>query len=107
MIRAAGGLAVLAHPTFLYLKPAAEEKFFERLVTAGLGGVETYYSRHNQEDTKHYLDMAKRYDLVPTGGSDFHGKTKPDVHLGIGLGSLQVPYEVLDPLKARVPARSV
>ncbi len=106
LIRAAGGVAVLAHPTFLYLKPAAEKKFFQRLVDGGLGGVETYYSRHNEQDTRHYLDMAKHYDLVPTGGSDFHGATKPDVHLGIGLGNLKVPYEVLDQLRARVPARA-
>ena len=106
LIRAAGGVAVLAHPTFLYLKPAAEEKFFHRLVDGGLGGVETYYSRHNEKDTHHYLELAKRYDLVPTGGSDFHGATKPDVHLGIGLGNLKVPYEVLDRLRARVSARA-
>ena len=106
LIRAAGGVPVLAHPTFLYLKGAKEEKFFQRLVDAGLGGVETYYSRHSQDETRHYLDMAKRFDLAPTGGSDFHGKTKPEIQLGTGFGNLQVPYEVLDQLRSRVPARS-
>ena len=106
LIRGAGGVAVLAHPSYLFLKGAKEQQFFERLVAAGLGGVETYYSRHSQDETRHYLDMAERYDLVPTGGSDFHGKTKPEIQLGIGLGKLQVPYEVLDQLRSRVPARS-
>ncbi len=106
LIREAGGVAVLAHPTFLYLKGATEEKFFERLVQAGLGGVETYYSSHSQDDTRHYEDMAKRYDLVATGGSDFHGQNKPDIQLGFGFGKLRVPYEVLDRLREKIPAKA-
>ena len=103
LIRSAGGVAVLAHPTFLYLKNSKEEKFFERLAQAGLGGVETYYSSHTEEDTRHYEALAKRYSLATTGGSDFHGKNKPDIQLGFGFGKLRVPYEVLDSLRAKIP----
>ncbi len=106
LIRNAGGVAVLAHPSYLFLKAKEEDAFFERLAAAGLGGVETYYSSHNEEDTRHYLEMAKRYDLVATGGSDFHGANKPDIQLGFGFGKLRVPYEVLDALRERIPAKA-
>lgn len=104
LIRGSGGVAVLAHPKFLFLKHQDEEKFVERLAASGLGGIETRYSSHTEEDTKHYLDLTKRYNLVATGGSDFHGANKPDIHLGVGFGKLQIPYEILDELKAKIPA---
>ena len=44
-----------------------------------------------------------RFDLVPTGGSDFHGRSKPDLAIGTGLGDLDVPDDRLDQLAARRP----
>jgi hypothetical protein len=46
-----------------------------------------------------------RHDLLVTGGSDYHGSYKPDISLVTGLGDLEVPYDLLEALKARASAR--
>jgi hypothetical protein len=66
----------------------------------GLGGIEVHYSTHSKRQTTEYLDLAKRLDLLVTGGSDFHGITKPDIEVGTGLGDLKVSERLLDPLKS-------
>ena len=63
--------------------------------------MECYYSEHSADLTKEYLAMAKQANLVPTGGSDFHGEVSPGIHLGTGFGGLNVPDEVLAQLAAR------
>src|SRR5574341_930511 len=90
-IREARGLPVLAHPT--WVKESAEGlfKLCERLKGEGLRGIEAHYSTHKPQQTTDYLDMARRLDLLVTGGSDFHGLTKPDIEVGVGRGRLTVP----------------
>ncbi|MBX7244047.1 MAG: hypothetical protein K1X53_01030 [Candidatus Sumerlaeaceae bacterium] len=100
MIRDAGGVAVLAHPKLVHLAEGETiEDVVKGLKSAGLGGIECVYSLHTPEETTHYLDLAKKYDLVPTGGSDFHGGNKPEIDMGTGLGSLAVPLEFADGLE--------
>lgn len=98
-IREAKGVAVLAHPT--WVKASGEE--LRTCVTAlkevGLGGVEVHYSTHSKSQTASYLDMAQRLGLLITGGSDFHGITKPDIEVGSGRGNLKVNPRLLAPLK--------
>ena len=53
-------------------------------------GIEVYYSSHSQSDSLHLREIASRLGLVSTGGSDFHGANKPDIHLGSGYGGLRV-----------------
>jgi len=98
-IREARGLPVLAHPT--WVKETAEGlfKLCEKLKAEGLRGIEAHYSTHKPQQTKDYLDMARRLDLLVTGGSDFHGLTKPDIEVGVGRGGLTVPEKLLDPLR--------
>lgn len=98
-IKGARGIAVLAHPT--WVKESAEGlfKLCDTLKQNGLGGIEVHYSTHNKRQTSEYLNLAKQLDLLVTGGSDFHGVTKPDIEVGIGRGSLKVPEKLLDPLK--------
>jgi predicted metal-dependent phosphoesterase TrpH len=98
-IRAAKGVPVLAHP--LWAKQNGEGLFAlcGRLKTEGLGGMEVHYSTHNPKQTAELLDIAKRLDLLVTGGSDFHGLTKPDIEVGVGRGGLTVPATLLEPLK--------
>lgn len=98
-IRAAKGIPVLAHP--LWAKQNGEGLFAlcGRLKTEGLGGMEVHYSTHNPKQTAELLDIAKRLDLLVTGGSDFHGLTKPDIEVGVGRGGLTVPIKLLEPLK--------
>lgn len=99
LIAEAGGLAVLAHPYYIGLdSPDALASLVSRLKDAGLAGIEAYYTEHTQEQTRLYLEMAKRFDLLVTGGSDFHGNLKSDIQLGSGRGSLSVPYELFQRL---------
>lgn len=98
-IREARGLAVLAHPT--WVKESAEGlfKLCETLKGEGLTGIEAHYSTHKPQQTTSYLHMAKRLDLLVTGGSDFHGLTKPEIEVGLGRGGLTVPEKLLEPLR--------
>lgn len=101
-IREAGGVSSLAHPVRLAGRDAALEfRTIERLAGMGLRGIEAYHSDHSSEDTARYLDYARKYGLAVTGGSDFHGDTKPDVQLGAGrAANLRVSRSVLDQLRA-------
>ena len=103
-IRAAKGIPVLAHP--LWAKQDGQElfKLCETLKAEGLGGMEVHYSTHNPKQTAELLDIAKRLDLLVTGGSDFHGITKPDIEVGVGRGGLTVPVKLLDPLRKAASA---
>jgi hypothetical protein len=65
--------------------------------------MECYYSEHSADLTRDYLELAARLDLVPTGGSDFHGEASPGVEMGTGFGGLNVPDEALAALEARRP----
>jgi len=83
-IVAGGGVAVLAHPVQLNIGNSQElEDCVRRLAEAGLGGLEVYHSSHSPEQTRRYLDLARRLGLLVTGGSDFHGAAKPGVDIGL------------------------
>ena len=101
LVRSARGVAVLAHPFTLRIGKEAMANLFRSLAEAGLSGVECYYSEHSSDLTREYLAMARQANLVPTGGSDFHGEVSPGIRLGTGFGGLNVPDEVLPELEAR------
>jgi 3',5'-nucleoside bisphosphate phosphatase len=100
-ISAAGGLPVLAHPVRLGIRNhASEESLIGKLRDAGLRGIEVYHSDHSDSDQARYREIAKRFSLALTGGSDFHGDVKPGVALGTGVsGALRIPRSVLDELR--------
>jgi predicted metal-dependent phosphoesterase TrpH len=98
-IRTAGGIPVLAHPTWVTESAEGLYKLCETLKSEGLGGIEAHYSTHKPEQTSQFLNIARRLDLLVTGGSDFHGITKPDIEVGVGRGRLAVPEKLLEPLK--------
>ena len=103
-IRSAKGVPVLAHPLWAKQNGEGLFKLCEKLKAEGLGGMEVHYSTHNPKQTAELLDIAKRLDLLVTGGSDFHGLTKPDIEVGVGKGGLTVPVDLLDPLKKAASA---
>jgi 3',5'-nucleoside bisphosphate phosphatase len=98
-INEAKGVAVLAHPTWIKVSGEGLRSCMTALKEAGLGGVEVHYSTHTKSQTSRYLELARRLDLLITGGSDFHGLTKPDIDVGTGRGNLKVNPRLLTPLK--------
>ncbi|MDD3766549.1 MAG: PHP domain-containing protein [Eubacteriales bacterium] len=94
-----GGIPVLAHINYLN-KPAHElEETLVRLKNLGLMGVEVYYSDY---DTKTYQlanYLAEKLGLLKSGGTDFHGTNRQNVHLGKGKGDMVIAYELLERLK--------
>jgi predicted metal-dependent phosphoesterase TrpH len=101
-IHEAGGLAVLAHPISLeFGTPEHLEELLAVWIDQGLDGIECYYSMHNREMIDLCLGLCKKYDLVSTGCSDYHGRAKPDIHIGTGTGGLRVPYSCVEALRER------
>ncbi len=106
LLHAAGGVAVLAHPSTLRLGRQGLKSCLEQLQAWGLDGIEVYSSGHSPAQRGTYLALARELGLVVTGGSDFHGATKPDIQLGSGLGgNAQVPDAVLEELRRAAAAR--
>jgi predicted metal-dependent phosphoesterase TrpH len=98
-IREAGGAAVLAHPVQLGLSDDDRlEAAVRDFVDQGLNGIEAYHSDHDARQTRFYLELAERYGLLVSGGSDFHGAAKPEA----SLGHPRVPLSVVEPLLAAV-----
>ena len=105
LVREAGGIPVLAHPYTLEESGApALEGLVRCWANAGLQGIECHYPEHGPARTRRYLDLARRHDLLPTGGTDSHGAARPGVELGIGDGSFRVPDSVLEGLVRLRPA---
>ena len=100
IIRELGAVSVLAHPFFKWdAKEVA--RLLPRARAAGLVGMECYYSTYDAATTQLALQMAKENDLLPSGGSDFHGAGKPDISLGVGRGNLRIPYAWYEALREK------
>jgi len=90
MIKDAGGVAVLAHPYLL-----RNDALITEFAGYGLQGMEIYYPEHSQSMVNFYLELAKKLNFAVTGGSDFHGSTKPDIKLGM----VKIPLELVEKLR--------
>jgi len=100
-IRSAGGVASLAHPRRLNQDdPGKEERILRRLADAGLAALEAWHPDHDRRAASRYFELARKYGLAVTGGSDYHGKRTPDLRLG-DAGGARVPRSVLDELRRR------
>ncbi len=99
LITKAGGVPVLAHPLLYKMSDTNLENMMVKLRQKGLKAVEVYYSTHSNSDTQHVMAMANRVGLIYSGGSDFHGATKPKIDMGTGMGKLAVPYEILEKIR--------
>ncbi len=98
LLHAANGVAVMAHPGLNRLDPLIPE-----LVAAGLDGLECWHTKHSVAAVQHYLELALRYGLLPTGGSDCHGLNKGQPL----IGTVKVPFEYYECLKQAVAARRI
>lgn len=95
----AGGVPILAHPPLYHMEKERLDTLVGRLKEARLMGIETLYSAYSRQDERDMFHLAKKYDLLPGGGSDFHGANKPGIDLGTGYGKLFVPEEMLHNIK--------
>ncbi|HTX21581.1 MAG TPA: PHP domain-containing protein [Candidatus Aquilonibacter sp.] len=93
LVHQAGGLAVMAHPGL-----NRTDEVIPALVEAGLDGIECFHTKHSTAMSAHYLEIADKFHLLVTGGSDCHGfsKGKPLI------GGIKLPYEHVEKLKAKV-----
>ncbi len=104
LIRGAGGVPVLAHPVpngDPYSDPLGLRHFLPPLVEAGLGGLECYYWRYTRRVNRWLEALAWHFDLVPTGGSDYHGPWRENQ-----LGAVEVPPDTVDRLRAVAEAKA-
>ena len=98
LVLKANGLPVLAHP-FTSLNP---ETTIKELKSVGLVGMEIYYAGYLPTEINSLLDLAQKYDLVPTGGTDFHGI---DADSDITIGGTNVPINFVEKLIALAKAK--
>ncbi|MDA0738206.1 MAG: PHP domain-containing protein [Nitrospirae bacterium] len=98
-IREAGGVPVLAHPHWTKRKGPELVEMCSTLKEAGLMGIEVFYSTHTKRQTSEYLELARKLNLLMTGGSDFHGTAKPGIYVGRGKGDLKVTDKLLESLR--------
>ena len=99
IIKSAGGIAVLAHPVLYHLGNDATTKLMDYLKAAGITALEAIYSTYTLGEELQMRKLASQYNLLISGGSDYHGTNKPNIQLGKGRGRLAVPYKVLENLK--------
>lgn len=90
MIRRLKGLAVLAHPYNI-----GNDELIPEFVQLGLRGIEAYYPGQDKATSEHYKNLATKYGLLITGGSDYHGLAKNKAL----LGEVKVPYSLVEELK--------
>lgn len=101
LILSVGGLATLAHPRELYAAGGLE-LLLERLKAAGLTGMEVYYQDYTPEEVETFRQLAERFDLLPLGGSDYHGLGGPQQR---EPGDIPLPKEPVDALFKLAEAR--
>ena len=93
LILRARGIPVIAHP----LTFDSYEDILAKLKLVGLAGIEVYYNNYSAEQISNLLRIAERFDLIPTGGSDFHGLDSMNES---PLGTVEVPFESVERLIA-------
>jgi len=96
MIKAVGGVSILAHPKTISTEARPLEDTVKMLVDEGVQGIEVYHSDHSKSESSGFKELAEEYGLLITGGSDCHGLGKKEVM----LGKVKVPYELVEKLRS-------
>lgn len=99
LILSAHGVPILAHPILYGFGREKLEQLVKKLKDSGLAGIEAIYTTYERSDEMQICDMADRYGLLLSGGSDYHGTNKINTELGIGRGNLRVPYDIYDRMR--------
>lgn len=96
LIKKAGGKSFLAHLYVYYV--ADYEEFLNSIVSLkALDGLECYHSLHTTDKTEFLLDYCNEHHLYSSGGSDYHGKIKPNVKIGETFSGIKIPFEISKP----------
>lgn len=104
LILNSGGIPVLAHPHSLELSEKKLLLLIKEMINNGLQGIEVYHSNHTKEQTELYLKIAHKYNLLISGGTDYHGKSvKPDIELATGIkGNIRIrSLSILNHIKTK------
>lgn len=100
LARRSAAVPVLAHPHTIGVAAQDYETAFRELAAAGLAGIECHYAEYSPDLRAHLVQLCDGLGLIATGGSDYHGRYKPDIAVGIGRGDLAVPDHVVDLIAA-------
>lgn len=106
MINEAGGVAVLAHPFTLKLTDEELKNELKELISLGLKGIEVYHSKSTDEQRSYYKELAKEFNLITTGGTDYHGpEVKPSIKFATGIeNNINISKEDIS-LPTLIPSR--
>jgi len=99
LLTKAGAWPCLAHPMQYHLGYRQLEELLDQLKEMGLKGLEVYHSSQNPYQSAKLREIARRLNLLPSGGSDFHGSNKPDIDIGTGRGGLRISELLLNDIK--------
>ncbi|MDX2493966.1 MAG: PHP domain-containing protein [Desulfuromusa sp.] len=99
LIHGSGGIVVLAHPPYVTRDRHKLELLVAELVDLGLDGIEAYNNGSGLEDTDWLIKLARKHDLVVSGGSDFHGDSGSMIEVGKGVRGIRVPYSCVEEIK--------
>ncbi len=102
VVRAAGGVPVIAHPWSGTRGRVVSDALVEELAAAGLAGLEVHHRDHDEDAVRHLADLAAALDLLATGSSDYHGEGKLN-----RLGEHTTVLEVLEAIEARATGTEV
>lgn len=107
LILQVGGIPILAHPPLYHMGKERLDRLVSDLKDVGLMGIEALYSTYTNQDERDMMNLADKYDLLLSGGSDFHGANKPNLDLGVGYGKLFVPEEFLTAMNTQIRNRHI
>jgi predicted metal-dependent phosphoesterase TrpH len=93
LILDSGGIAVMAHPYYIHY---TDVNLLKSLIDCGLMGIEAWHIKHSASVVEKFINIAKEFNLIVTGGSDCHGPYKKEKPV---MGKVKVPYSALVGLK--------
>lgn len=102
LIHDADGICILAHPLLYNYNVRQIDELVKSFKDCSGDGIEAIYSSNKADDEHFVRSLASKYDLIISGGTDFHGACKPDLKIGTGKGNMSIPYEILENIKFRL-----